>query len=129
MSSPSFPDMATKTWPCHPRGYAATMNGTTVVVVLGVYATMSAVSFCAYGIDKWKARSGRWRIPERNLLRIDALGGWPGGLIAQRVFQHKTRDRSFQNPYMLIVLLHAIAWALAFGWHATESDFLSLGIR
>ena len=87
------------------------MNGTTVVIVLGVYAAMSAVSFCAYGIDKWKARSGRWRIPERTLLTIDALGGWPGGLIGQRVFRHKTQKGSYRNAFILVALIHGAAWS------------------
>jgi len=100
-----------------------------ILIIVGVYVAMSVVSFFAYGIDKWKARSGRRRIRERTLLTFDALGGWPGGLVAQRVFRHKTRDPSFRGPFTRIVVIHAIGWMVALGWHATEGGFLGLRFR
>ena len=27
-------------------------------------------AFCTYGIDKWKAKKGAWRVPEKTLLMI-----------------------------------------------------------
>lgn len=33
-----------------------------------------------YGIDKWKAKSGRWRIPEKVLLLAAFAGGSVGAL-------------------------------------------------
>ena len=38
----------------------------------------NAVAFLVFGIDKWKAVKGRWRIPEKTLLLFAAAGGSPG---------------------------------------------------
>jgi uncharacterized membrane protein YsdA (DUF1294 family) len=34
------------------------------------------------------------------------MGGWPGGLIAQRVLHHKSSKKSFLLTYWLMVLLN-----------------------
>ncbi|WP_147463771.1 DUF1294 domain-containing protein, partial [Pseudomonas amygdali] len=47
------------------------------------------------------------------------LGGWPGALLAQQVFRHKTRKVSFQIVFWLIVLAHQVLWL----------DWLFLGKR
>lgn len=91
------------------------MREWSIGLVVGVYAVMSAVSFALYGIDKWKAGTGRWRIPEKTLLTADLLGGWPGGLAGQRVFRHKTSKRSFQVAFWGVVAVHAALWAVFVG--------------
>lgn len=78
--------------------------------VAGFYGVMSAVAFCAYGIDKHQAARGKWRVPEWKLHLIELLGGWPGALAGQRAFRHKRRKVSFMLMFAGIVLLHAIAW-------------------
>lgn len=48
-------------------------------IIFAVLGLMSIVAFCAFGIDKYKARQGGWRIPEKTLLLIAAvfwLLGW-----------------------------------------------------
>lgn len=83
------------------------------------YAVMSLVTFVAYGVDKRRARLGRRRISERSLHRLELLGGWPGGLLGQRVFRHKRRKRSYMVRFWAVVALHGAVWAgglwLAFG--------------
>jgi uncharacterized membrane protein YsdA (DUF1294 family) len=83
-----------------------------------VYLVMSAVAFACYGNDKSAARHARRRIPERRLHAIALLGGWPGALLAQAWFRHKSSKTSFQVAFWLIVLLHvaALAWVLQQGW-------------
>jgi uncharacterized membrane protein YsdA (DUF1294 family) len=83
------------------------------MIVFGVYAAMSAVSFGLYGVDKWKAAKRQWRVPEKTLLTVDLLCGWPGGLAGQRVFRHKTSKRSYQMAFWGIVVLHVAAWGVA----------------
>ncbi len=46
-----------------------------------------AVAFAAYWLDKFAARTGRWRTAERTLHLFGLVGGWPGALVAQRVFR------------------------------------------
>ncbi|QEH35216.1 Cold shock protein CspA [Aquisphaera giovannonii] len=78
------------------------------------YAALSVVSGLLYGFDKAVAGSGLRRIPEATLHAADLLGGWPGGLIAQRAFHHKTRKASFQVVFWLTAAVNvaAVAWAL-----------------
>lgn len=67
---------------------------------------LSPVTFIAYGRDKVAAATGRWRTPETNLQLLSLLGGWPGAMIAQRRFRHKTRKSSFQITYFIMTLLN-----------------------
>ncbi|GAA4685891.1 hypothetical protein GCM10025780_35530 [Frondihabitans cladoniiphilus] len=72
-----------------------------------IYAVLSVLLFVVYGVDKSAARNGRWRVSERNLLVVGLLGGWPGAVIAQQVFRHKTRKRSFQGWFWATVVVNA----------------------
>ena len=47
------------------------------------------------GIDKKRARSQAWRIPERTLILTAFLGGGMGALLGMYVFHHKTRHMKF----------------------------------
>ncbi len=69
---------------------------------------LSVISFSLYGIDKWKAKSSKERIPEASLHMIDAFGGWPGGLTGQKFFRHKTVKLSYQIKYWLTVVFNLI---------------------
>lgn len=64
-------------------------------------------AFFLYGLDKWKAVHGRWRIRERTLLFIAAAGGSVGAFLAMRFFRHKTRHVSFQFGVPVLFLLQA----------------------
>ena len=52
---------------------------------------VNLLAFALYGIDKWKARHNRWRIPESTLLLFAACGGSVGALLGMYLFRHKTR--------------------------------------
>jgi len=68
---------------------------------------MSAATFLAYGADKRRAGSiGQRRVPERTLHLLALLGGWPGAILAQRRFRHKTKKASFRLALWFVVLLH-----------------------
>ena len=77
---------------------------------------MSAVTFFLMGLDKHLARRRCRRIPERVLLGWAAAGGAFGGVLAMRLFRHKTLHRRFAvgMPVMLAVqlLLGAAIWFL-----------------
>jgi uncharacterized membrane protein YsdA (DUF1294 family)/cold shock CspA family protein len=76
------------------------------IYMLGVYLAASMVSFIAYGMDKSAAEEGRWRISEARLTMFALIGGWPGALIAQRLFRHKTKKLSFQIAFWFVVLIN-----------------------
>lgn len=77
---------------------------------LVAYPVASLVSFLQYWHDKSSAKSGRWRTPENTLHVVELAGGWPGALVAQQVFRHKTRKASFQLIFWLIVIAHQVVW-------------------
>lgn len=79
-------------------------------LALAMYALMSVISFCTYGLDKRAARAGRRRVRERTLHWQEFLGGWPGALLAQQVFRHKTSKGDYQFDFWLIVVLHGLLW-------------------
>jgi uncharacterized membrane protein YsdA (DUF1294 family) len=85
--------------------------------VVVVYGVMSVVAFLLYRQDKRAAQNGSWRTRERALHLADLLGGWPGGLLAQGRFRHKTRKVGFQLVFWATVALHcaALAWVLGAG--------------
>ncbi|WP_425221342.1 DUF1294 domain-containing protein [Pseudomonas sp.] len=74
------------------------------------YGVISVISFVQYWLDKRSAETGRWRTPENTLQITALLGGWPGALVAQQLFRHKTRKVSFQVLFWLIVAVHQLVW-------------------
>lgn len=76
-----------------------------------VYPLVSVVCFALYWSDKGSAQQGRQRISERTLHLAELGGGWPGALLAQQVFRHKTRKVSYQVLFWMIVALHQLFWA------------------
>jgi uncharacterized membrane protein YsdA (DUF1294 family) len=68
-----------------------------------------AVTFTLYAFDKRRAVRGGGRVAEAQLLALDALGGWPGGLLAQQTLRHKNAKASYQVTFWFIVLAHQAA--------------------
>lgn len=79
---------------------------TAVVAYLSLVAVTSCASFIAYWLDKRRAVGGGRRMPERTLHLLAFLGGWPGALLAQRQFRHKTKKVSFRIMFWVVVVLH-----------------------
>lgn len=81
------------------------------LILLGGYLVFSAAAFVMYGMDKSSAVHGGWRIPELWFHMVALAGGWPGALIAQRVFHHKTRKQPFRTVFWFTVWLNILALA------------------
>ena len=56
---------------------------------------MNAAGFLVMTADKLFAKSNSWRVPERNLLGIAAIGGSIGVWLAMYVVRHKTKHMKF----------------------------------
>ena len=74
------------------------------------YGVASLLAFGLYRYDKQQAKAGQWRTPEKILHGVELLGGWPGALVAQQMFRHKTRKLSYQVWFWLIVAVHQVVW-------------------
>lgn len=70
--------------------------------------SMNAITFILYGHDKRQAVVGGTRIPEVGLHAAALLGGTAGAVLAQGLFRHKTRKRSFRVVFAAIILLQII---------------------
>jgi uncharacterized membrane protein YsdA (DUF1294 family)/cold shock CspA family protein len=75
-----------------------------------VYLALSAVAFVFHGVDKGRAGTGARRVPEAKLHALELLGGWPGALLAQQYYRHKTRKRSYQVVFWVIGAVHVGFW-------------------
>lgn len=67
----------------------------------------SLIAFALYGADKWRAKRGAWRIPEKVLLGIGLICGAPGALLGMKLFRHKTQHIYFYVVNILGLLLQA----------------------
>ena len=76
-----------------------------------IYLALTIVTFAAFGIDKFRAQTHRWRIPERALLGLALAGGAFGALAGMLLFHHKTRKAYFWWWVLLGCLIHAALWA------------------
>ena len=65
---------------------------------------ITIVTFLVYGIDKWKAKQGSWRISEASLLILAVIGGSIGALFGMKVWHHKTMPKKFKYGLPLILL-------------------------
>lgn len=66
---------------------------------------INAITFITYGIDKWKARKNKWRIPESTLLLLAVFGGSIGAFLGMRVWRHKTMHKKFKYGIPSILVL------------------------
>jgi uncharacterized membrane protein YsdA (DUF1294 family) len=90
----------------------AAARGALPVAVPIVYGAASVAAAVLYAADKSAARRHEWRTPERTLHLIALAGGWPGALVAQTVFRHKSRKPAFRVVFWTTVALNcgALAW-------------------
>lgn len=76
---------------------------------------MNLLGFLSMGIDKSKARRGKWRIPEKTLFIFAFMGGSIGSITGMQVFRHKTKHTYFVigMPAILIIQI-IIAFVIIF---------------
>lgn len=74
--------------------------------MLAYYLIVNVIAFLLYGVDKLKAKADAWRIPEKTLLLIAAVGGAFGAFLGMKVFHHKTRKPLFKILVPLFAIVH-----------------------
>ena len=74
----------------------------------------NVLTFIVYGVDKWKAKRGRWRVPEATLMGLAALGGSVGAWLAMQLFRHKTQKKKFRYgvPALFVLQMAAVLFYL-----------------
>ena len=77
-------------------------------VLLYYLIVINIVTFLIYGIDKWKAKQGSWRISEATLLILAVIGGSIGALLGMKVWRHKTMHKKFKYGLPLILIIQII---------------------
>lgn len=70
---------------------------------------VNVLTFIVYGVDKWKAQRGRWRVPEATLMGLAALGGSVGAWLAMQLFRHKTQKKKFRYGVPVLFVLQVAA--------------------
>jgi uncharacterized membrane protein YsdA (DUF1294 family) len=83
------------------------MNGW-LSVLWGGIALMSLVLFGLMGVDKRRARKGRWRVRERTLFLLALLGGASGGTLGMFLFHHKTRHWTFRLIFPILAAVQLL---------------------
>ena len=73
---------------------------------------VSIASFGTYGYDKSIAGRGVMRVPEVVLHALTALGGTIGSFAAMQIFHHKTKKKSFQLVFWVLVVIQIVVIVL-----------------
>lgn len=73
--------------------------------ILYYLIAINIITFFIYGIDKLKAKKGKWRIPESTLLLLAIIGGSIGAWLGIKVWHHKTLHKKFKYGIPLIVIV------------------------
>lgn len=72
---------------------------------------INVVAFIMYGIDKYKAKKAKWRIPEATLLLLAVLGGSIGAWMGMKAWHHKTMHKKFKYGIPAILLIQVALMA------------------
>ena len=72
------------------------------------FLVINIFGFFIMWLDKQKAKKGKWRIPEKTLFIITALGGGIGTIAGMYTFRHKTQKIAFVVGFPAITILEII---------------------
>lgn len=67
--------------------------------------TVNILTFAVYGIDKLKAKKGKWCIPEASLLGLAVIDVSIGAYFGIKVWHHKTLHKKFKYGIPAIIIL------------------------
>lgn len=75
------------------------------IILLSLLLVWNVVVFICYAVDKHKAKTRAWRIPEKVLILQALLAGGLGAFLAGKVCHHKTRKWYFWMAWMFGMLI------------------------
>ncbi|MDZ4730626.1 MAG: DUF1294 domain-containing protein [Xanthomonadales bacterium] len=102
---------------------AVAIGGMLPVPILFVYLLLSCLTYLVYFFDKKAAENDTRRMPEKTMHTLALLGGWPGAMIAQQLFRHKSRKNLFRVVFWMTVVLNValLVWLMT----ASGASFLA----
>lgn len=77
----------------------------------------SLLTLVIYGVDKMAARKAWRRVPESTLLVFGLVGGWPGAIMGQQLFRHKTQKQPFKTYFIMSVVVSVAVMAAIYWFH------------
>ena len=85
----------------------------TARLLLTWFGLVSLFAFILFAQDKFKAKHGRWRVPESLLWAAAILGGGVGATLGMRLFRHKTKKGFFPIglPLLAVLQIALVVWA------------------
>lgn len=69
---------------------------------------INIITFCVYAMDKNRAQKSEFRISERTLLLLAALGGALGAYLGMNIFRHKTQHKKFTYAVPVMLILQVV---------------------
>lgn len=85
-------------------------------ILMWYLAAVNIITWLAFGLDKWKAKAGKWRIPEKTLLGMALIGGSAGAIAGMMLFRHKTRKAKFFISVPVMFVVHCVILAVLAVW-------------
>ena len=81
------------------------MSAISRYVLLVLFVLVNLVAFALMGVDKQRARTHQWRVPEKTLFLAALLFGGTGGTIGMFFFHHKTKHWYFRIFFPLLAIV------------------------
>lgn len=84
-------------------------------MIILYYIAVNIAAFAMYGADKYFAKKDMWRISEKALIGVAAIGGAFGAFAGMETFRHKTKHAKFNIlvPVLMAVHLGLLAYLFA----------------
>ena len=85
-------------------------------ILLIYLLVINVIGFLLMGIDKLRAKKQVWRVPEKTLFLMAAIGGSIGTNLGMYVFRHKTKHWYFVigMPLILLAQIALVVWLVFF---------------
>ncbi|ESN13459.1 inner membrane protein [Enterobacter sp. MGH 24] len=85
------------------------------------FLLINVLTVVLYGADKMAARKGMRRVPEATLLVFGVTGGWPGAIVGQQLFRHKTQKQPFKTYFFLSIVVSIAVMAAVYHFSPVSS--------
>lgn len=90
------------------------MNTELVLPIITYFILINIISAIVTAVDKFKAKHGKWRVSEKTLFILSAIGGAIGMYITMQLIHHKTKKMRFMVGIPLIFFAELLIVVLLF---------------